>query len=484
MLIKAKGIKSIFKGYIFEIIFSLFFLVHYLPYFIIAPVPMHNWDSHAYVLLSMTFENIISLDDLTMDLPYGLSLIIWLCLKLGFSLKAVVIVQVLLSFFSSLFLIYTLRKILNPKLLMIYVVFFSAFITNSDVMLHSTSIATESLYTSFLILLAAFICQFWTHRNVRSMVGICFSILMLIFIRSTGIMYLYIPLLIVVFYWFKNNKLAKKTITLIILVLLANSSVNLIFKGYFFPGDYNRLAKVFLPSEKDTSNQNDKAKKKIVQGETLEYDRIRRGFNVDKIQREKNRSLVFVKQVSKIADSKLSHFYYFRLLYSLQRFNSDSLSANLEENKNLEMYLNKDLSINKYLDYFLSNYDEINVTEKKLNLLNTDVRPRNPFLFGVHVFHELQFFFRNWIIVLLASVLFLISLYMFFLQKQINYFLAILIGSIYYSKLFAMTFLAAAIDRYVQVTEFSLYLFIILSISFLLKDFNSSSLKIVKHATK
>lgn len=474
--------KTKITPYICEIIFSIFFISHYIPYFIIAPVPILMHDTQAYVLMSMVFENIISIENINIDLPYGLSFIIWIFFKLGFSLKAVVLLQVCLSFLSSVFLINSLKKVLRPVFLLIFTLLFSAFITNSDVMQFNTAIFTESFYTSSLILLTAFICQLWTKGSTSSILGICFSVLLLIFFRSTGVMYLYIPLFIVGFYYYKRSLVYKKALLFIIILLLISSSTNMIVKGYFFPGDYNRISENFSSEEKeDTEILKDK---KWIKGEVLDSDRIINGYNLDQIYREKQRGLTFIKLISGLAEYKKSHYYYYRLPYNLKHFNKDSIVLYITENRILSSYLNIDFPVNEYVDYLLKNYEEIPVTEKTLSLLNTNKRPRNPTLFGIHVFHELQFFFRNWLIVALANLLLLASFYVLFIRKQEKYLLPLLISSIYYSKLLAMTILARPIDRYVQVAEFALYLFIVLSLSYLLKDSNLKNLKRIKHAPK
>ena len=126
-----------FKKYYLEYLFSLGFIYVYLPFFIYFNFPLIHWDSHAYLLVAYDFQmGNIPLDNYTIDLPIGLSTLIWLCFKLGGSLGSVIFIQTLLYLISAIFLLKQVKSI-SIQLAQLFAIFLFLFVTLSDSLLYN-----------------------------------------------------------------------------------------------------------------------------------------------------------------------------------------------------------------------------------------------------------------------------------------------------------------------------------------------------------
>lgn len=127
---------------------------------------------------------------------------------------------------------------------------------------------TESLFTSSLMILVAFLIKYFRDFKFSSFAYVCLAVMVSILIRSNGLVFIIIPIFLIGFALIKKQKKRFVLFIPFAVVLLLNCSFNYALKGYFSIGDINRIKTVaknfYKQNEEDKNSQN------------INYERVKR----------------------------------------------------------------------------------------------------------------------------------------------------------------------------------------------------------------
>lgn len=183
--------------------FVIAFCYSHLPFFLYTPIIFIGWDALDYFYcLEQIYNNELPRFDY---LPAGFSLFVWFVFLFSKKILSVVIVQTLIFFFSSILLIFTFYKYLNLRLGLYFVsIALSIYAADAITLRFSTSLMTESIYVSSLMLLCSLLMS--ALYSQKKIFWILFSVCLILpgLIRTNGI-YVYFLLPCLLAYLFVNN---------------------------------------------------------------------------------------------------------------------------------------------------------------------------------------------------------------------------------------------------------------------------------------
>ncbi len=465
---------EIIKKYLPEILFSILFLYVYLPYFIFTPVPFLLWDSYAYLLIAKDiYEGALPLKGFIYDFPYGLSLFISFVYKLGLSLDFVVLFQTIICFFSAIFLIRQVKK-LSYILALTFSIMLFLYLSLSDSMLWNVMIYAESLFISSLFIVVGLtIRQFITKSKINIyllLIGILFSA----YIRSNAIFLLFVPFFLFIDSIKVKNRLWLHVVLATILILVINSTTNYFIKGYFAPGEYKRITiainELYQRHQESNIHKNDSLNK------TLPRQSI-----IKKYSYGTQAWALFTN----IANTDMGNFYYYRIPIGYSNFSTDSIQNFLIKDTLVQVYKTTNDPVVPIVDFIHKNYNFNKQAFKNINnITNIELKPRNPWLYSVHLLHLCRAIIRNYVFVILFYLVFIISVINVFrrnsLQKN-SWKLIFLLSSIHIISLIILTIpnpndpsYNGSLSRYAIVTEFIPYLTSLMGVYLMVfkKDFD------------
>lgn len=469
MAVKKKifeNVWAIVKKQLPEILFGILFLYVYLPYFLFTPVPVLKWDSYAYLFIAKDlYEGNLPLTGFIYDLPYGLSLFICFVYKLGLSLDYVVLFQTFFCFFSAIFLIRQIKK-LSYTLGMAFSIMLFLYLSLSDSMLWNVLIYSESLFVSSLFIVVGLTIRQFVKKSKSNIYLLLLGILVSIYIRSNAIFLFFIPFIFFIDYFKEKNKLWLHVVFATLLILLINSTTNYFIKGFFAPGEYKRIAYAmneFFQRQQAGSIPKDDSLKTT----STPYESVVKKYNY----RTQAWALF-----TNIANTEMGNFYYYRIPIAYSYFLPDSIKANMIENKMVQVYKTTDEPVDPFVRFIHKNYNfDKHAFNNIKNITNIELKPRNPWLYSVHLLHLCRALIRNYVFVILFYFIFIISVIQtFFHQNSVNHNswkLIFLLSALHILSLMLLTFpdpndLAynMSLSRYAIVTEFIVYLVITIGI--------------------
>ncbi len=432
-----------------EIIFILIFLFAYLPYFIYVQTPKINWDSWVYLMMAKDiYESNIPLTGYIYDVPYGLSLIIYLVFKSGGSLYSLVYIQVIINFIASIFLINQVKR-LNKQMALLFSFLLALFMITSEAMLHNVMIYTESIYTAGLIFVTASLIGFYRKKSWKYSILLSTGIFFVIILRSNGIFILFIPLLLITYYIIRKNNLWIKIIIPLFGALILISTSHFFVKGYFAPIEikrFKRMTNVYLPNNTNQKNQSSDSEQ-------------------DSIKCERK-----IKVLKNIGDPTMGNFYYYRMLKAYNFISNKKTVINFVKDN---IRYKEEIKEEELVNFMYTNLKLNSKTHQRLpSRLDIDKKPRHFWLFANHILHRMRFLWRNDIVVALFYLCFAISIFMSFsnIKKQKDktfWKLIFIIGSIHALNILFYWYIApreTSLMRYCFVTEFAAYLMIFMTI--------------------
>jgi hypothetical protein len=216
------------KHYLFIIcalVLSLVFLITRLPFYYHYPIVGIQYDTETFLnqVSSIQSGNLPLFD----HRPPGYILFIWLITSVINRWIVVVGVQSLLFLAASLSLIYgayCIRRILVVPATIAMV----GFLGSSHVLMYETTALSESLYTTCLVFIFAFLLLAFTRNQVRFYVMASLSMILVISIRFAG-MFMLVVFLVILIYMLWNKykpKLILGFLSPMLLILLIWSTYN------------------------------------------------------------------------------------------------------------------------------------------------------------------------------------------------------------------------------------------------------------------
>lgn len=225
------------------LLFLVAYSFAYLPYYLFYPLPDIQQDSYIYFwIATLIRDGVVPFPKFTIDVPVGHPLYIYAVKALFANTNAVIYVQNILFILSSLYFIHCFGR-LNSSMRWIAGVSISLFAIDSFTMRINTSLYTESIYTSALILIGANSALVAAKFNRFHIVLLVFSLLLPGLIRPNGIYVFFIIPLLVCTVWRSKKGIAYQwcIVGSVMVLLLLWSSINFYFKGIFMPSDPYRL---------------------------------------------------------------------------------------------------------------------------------------------------------------------------------------------------------------------------------------------------
>jgi len=220
------------------------FIFAYLPFFIYAPFPRVGWDSFSYYYLA---EHIFRLDfpvtNMSIDLPVGYSIFLAIAKVFSLNIIHITFIHTLLFFLSCCFLTintpsyFRFGSILSAIALVIFIL--------QPLTIHfNFKIFVDSFYTSSLIFIVGCVFRYYKSGSLFSFFLILLGVMFACLLRGNGIVMYIVPVLIIIFNFY-NKKKVLSLLVLFFSFLLINSLINYIVKGYFFPGDKERISFIY-----------------------------------------------------------------------------------------------------------------------------------------------------------------------------------------------------------------------------------------------
>jgi hypothetical protein len=187
--------------YLCALILILVFLITRLPFFIHYPIVWIAPDSHSY----LEIVSLIKLGRLPLfeARPPGYPLFIWLITNIIDRWVVVVVVQSLLFLTASLCLIYGVYS-LRRSLSLLATLAMAGFLGSSHILIYETAALSESLYTTFLIFIFAFLLLGFGQCQARYFIMSSVSMGILISIRPAGL-YMLVVYTVILIYMFWNK---------------------------------------------------------------------------------------------------------------------------------------------------------------------------------------------------------------------------------------------------------------------------------------
>lgn len=430
--------------YIALIIFLAFYLLNYGYYIFVLSLPEDSHDTIQYANTAMLIiSNKLPISYLHIDIPMGYPLFLALIYSLGGTIETVVLAQLIIFILACLFLIRQVTKINNVSGLILSI-FMSLWAADNSIMRESTRLVPDSLYCSALILIAAFFIRFYLVNKKSSYILLFSGILLASLIRSNGPYLFFLPLvMIVIEIFYKNYKRCLLIAGYSLLIVICLSSLNFFFKGYFFPGDFNRIKNVITQldekSKPDPNQVNpEKRAKPLLFSDYMFYMRLEK------------KSFYYGVLPARYSSHKK---YYCRDCIEKMNLgnNTDSVINFIWKGYTID-------GINK------EHFDKVT---------NYEHKPRSVFPYINHVINKLDHILlhKSYLIFALYWLLTFFAIYKLFIKdkKRFSWLILLIISSINILPVIILTFGHTRFQlRYINVSEFIFYLFIVLALTLLI----------------
>jgi len=253
------NIKYFRNIWILIVIFTIIFFIPRLFYLFYFPYPFFSPDSFDYYYTAHLIlnKNFADISTLPIDLPMGYPLFLAVMESFAHNINSVIAVQIFIGYFAYLLFILSIYKF-EPKLVLPIIVSLSLYSLDGWTLETDTSILTESLFVSSILIFSATL--FWVINNYNSKTRILLLSLFTfipIFIRSNGIFVYIIIVFLILFFIIKKAKISSYLFLIVPIVVL-----NIFFaiftlsftKGVGFPGNIFRLRSVINYSASKINN--------------------------------------------------------------------------------------------------------------------------------------------------------------------------------------------------------------------------------------
>jgi hypothetical protein len=458
--------------YLSIILFLCIMLPFYIYYFLNLFAPGLSPDTIQYLFAAKQINaGALPLDYLPVDIPLGLPLFFAIMFRLAADFLSIIVTQVALFAIVNVFFIHQISKI--HKLISLFLAIFVAIWSISPrIMYQITSLYPDGLYVVALVFCVASFVFYIRKKNLFGLIIFFMGIFFVSIIRSNGPYIFFIPIAIVI--WsiiYKQWKTFLNFIIGTVVVLIVLSSINIVYKGYFFPGEYHRIKRVTMRVlDKDYTKPekhsfaNPQCPDPIGERQIVEGESSGKMF-VDYLFYTKNESASFF--YSLLPKRYLAYNYTQDSLINGCPCNHQYLYLNSPENKTLNIA--KILAWSKQYDsygfvpdtYFsITNYDS--KYRKLIPLLHHAIYKITyivfhkflliPFLFFMAVFYAMYQFFRHKN------------------EKRFSWLVIMIISGIHLLSAIILSFVHSRIQiRYINVTEFIIYLVIALCLIMIVK---------------
>ncbi len=450
------------------ILFTIIFFIGYAPFVIYAFFPTFNWDSNAYFLVAMSvIDKNVTYEYFTQDLPIGLPLIIALVYSLGGNITTIIWIQIILLYISSLFLIYSLYKV--DKLSAFFgSILIGGLLITSDYITYTTSILTETYFISFSFIVYSLIILVFREKRNKYLYLLIFVSILPLYFRTNGFVFLIIPFVIfAILLLRKKNKIFKVSISVFLLSLIINMSLNFFVKKVFTLGDTIRLLEILGYVEVNPY--------RVVKPPSP--DRFEDDYNITKISRKQ----IFIKNFINFANHKSGNFYYYRLPKAYYEFGKEQLVNYILETDVLRDYYAKKISLDRYTNFVYSNIDCVKHKEKyNFERIDIEYRPRNPLIFINHIFHLSDKIIKNYFVIILFWLIFVTLILKYLRVFKINFveneMLLMSLILFFIMNMTLLVLLKASLSRYCHPFEFIYLIVISIFLPNLIRNFKTKRL--------
>jgi len=244
---KCKNLIFFFMGLL---ILLIAFVISRVPFFVYFPVVGFHPDSAVYFYAIQGIEHKVLPKFGVVPPLYPIFLYV-----IGiFSNKliTIVIIQVLLSFLSGAFLIYSISQVI-PKATVFSALALSVFFMSSHSIAFDTLLVTESLYVSVLLIILGFFLLALFRNHIYHWVFFSLTLTLPILLRPTGFIAFAIFFFVILFLWF-NRRESKVFLAFTLpfcIILFLVGVYSKITLNQFVP---QRVQNYFLPKSKRASN--------------------------------------------------------------------------------------------------------------------------------------------------------------------------------------------------------------------------------------
>lgn len=368
-------------------------------HFFFAPLPEIKADSILYMTVFESAYRDGKLPDHNY-VPLGYPLICYIFSHLFGSVISIAFFQHFLTLFAGLYLLYSVYLTFNALILPV-TIGLCVFVLSGYNVWYDSSIVTESVYSSIILILAATMAQLVYTGKPRFSVMVSFLLFCLLMVRPTGIFGLVVCILIACYFvWQKNRGVATMLVgTYFILVFLLS------FYNYLVSQEFAPISISRTKSEMKRHNSYDKAPQLLVASDADEKPSLCKAY----------KHYYWIEETRVFEQMYLMprlKFFYWDWPRHLFFGSPDSLKTI----KKPVSILNSDWYKKKaFLEYY--NYDFVHPLEAK------DTRFRNSTLFKLYDLYQLRiasFVFRNMLWVYFLWAAFASSLFFIFFVRPVS----------------------------------------------------------------
>lgn len=224
------------------LIISVLFWTH-APFFLFSPIPWVGTDTLDYYDFTKKIYDLnLPFVNAPYDLPIGYPILLLLFKLLNFNFTQIIFIQTVIYLFSWILLSKEMSRCFKDGGL-ICALSMVVYTISPYTLRHNIAILTESVYTSCLILILAFLFRYIRTKSLSSFGLLTLTTIVGVCIRSNGIILIFIPVFILIYTIYKREKFAMH-LAILIGIILMNCTVNFYLKGNFYFGDLKRMISI------------------------------------------------------------------------------------------------------------------------------------------------------------------------------------------------------------------------------------------------
>ncbi len=229
------------------ILFLCLMLPFYIYYLFNLFAPGFSPDTIQYLFAAkQILAGNLPMEYLPVDIPLGLPFFFAIMYGIGADFLSLIATQVVLFILVNIFLIHQISTI-HKRISLLLAVFVAIWAISPRIMYQITNLYPDGIYAVALVFCVASFIFLFRKRNLFGLIIFFTGILLVSIIRSNGLYIFFMPIAIIV--WciiYKKWKTILNFIIGTVVVLIILSSINIIYKGYFFPGEYHRIKRVAM----------------------------------------------------------------------------------------------------------------------------------------------------------------------------------------------------------------------------------------------
>lgn len=374
--------------YLSFLLMLIAFLAARFPFYYSCLVPEFHHDTFDYYYTAFLIKNNLfsELRNLPIDIPLGYPFLLALFYN---SPNIFILIFQSAVFFAASICLFSVAFRHFGKYSFLLLLLIVLYYFNHSQIRFETSLYTESMFISLIFFFTAIFVKTVFVKSRFSIVLLFIVTTLLIMFRPNGIIFIIAPASLLLISAFRTKKYVRIILLGYILQVLVLSSLNLIYKGYFFPVEYKRYIAVFKENPTSKINVSDNSDT---------------GNSVPFIHSSKSPALL--RGYFAYSDEYPS-FYYTTIPVRIHQF---------QERKEYAAF-NGLLEINPQLkSEFLKDIENIDPGEIK-----EPVQKEKNFTFFVNIIAQLQNLLVQNIIFLFAFVLsFFLILYLWIIKKKRN----------------------------------------------------------------